>query len=155
LPSLGPRGEGWFVLQLVLIAGLLAAGLFAGGLRGPLSWVPLAIGVALLLAGGVLFALGVRELGVALTPWPRPRAGATIVDTGVYRLVRHPIYGGLVLGAFGWAMVTASPPAVGLAVLLLFFLDLKARREEAWLVTHDPAYEDYRRRTRKMVPWVF
>ena len=38
---------------------------------------------------------------------------------------------------------------------LLVFFDVKARREEAWLVAAYPAYEDYRRRVRKLLPFIY
>jgi protein-S-isoprenylcysteine O-methyltransferase Ste14 len=155
LPALGPRGEGWVVIQFAILATIAAAGAFSGGLRGPLSWVPEAIGVALLACGGALLVLAVRELGDQLTPFPRPRIGGRLVRSGVYRHARHPIYGGLVLTAFGWGMLTASPSAVGLSFGLLVFLELKARREEAWLAELHPDYDEYRARTRRFVPWVY
>jgi protein-S-isoprenylcysteine O-methyltransferase Ste14 len=74
---------------------------------------------ALLIAGGIVLAVsGAVELRGALTPLPRPRDGAELVETGAYALVRHPIYGGLILAAFGWALVQASMVAIGLAGVL-------------------------------------
>jgi protein-S-isoprenylcysteine O-methyltransferase Ste14 len=84
---------------------------------------------------------------------PRPRTGAELVETGVYRFVRHPIYGGLILAAFGWAIAQASVVAVALGVLLAAFLFVKSSREEAWLTQRFPAYEAYRARTRRFLPW--
>ena len=54
-------------------------------------------------AGAVLVVLGIGELqrGQAMTPLPRPRDDGRLVESGVYRLVRHPIYGGLIVGAVG------------------------------------------------------
>jgi protein-S-isoprenylcysteine O-methyltransferase Ste14 len=72
----------------------------------------------------------------------------------VYRHVRHPIYGGIILAAFGWAMVMASPTAVILAVVLLFFFELKARREEVWLYEQDEEYAQYRASTRRFIPGI-
>lgn len=155
LPSLGPRGEGWLIIQALLMVVILAAGIYSGGLRGPLSGVAAAIGSVLLVLGTGLTLLAMRHLGSALSAFPRPRSGAPLVDRGIYRFARHPIYGGLVLISFGWAMVMASPSAVGLSLLLLLFFELKARREEAWLMEADPRYADYRLRTRRFVPWVY
>ena len=76
-----------------------------------------------MLAGGAEAGLGIRHLGDALTPLPHPRADAELVESGIYRLVRHPIYGGLIVASVGWGLVTASVVALVLAGGLgLFFL---------------------------------
>jgi protein-S-isoprenylcysteine O-methyltransferase Ste14 len=95
------------------------------------------------------------DLREALTPLPHPRAGASLVDTGSYRLVRHPIYGGIVLGAAGYGLVTASPLALVGAAALLGFFRLKSGREEMWLEQRYPGYPAYRTRTRRMIPFLY
>jgi protein-S-isoprenylcysteine O-methyltransferase Ste14 len=69
--------------------------------------------------------------------------------------VRHPIYLGVLLSALGWALLKASVVALGLAIGLAVLLDLKARREEAWLDERYPDYADYARRTRRFVPGIY
>jgi protein-S-isoprenylcysteine O-methyltransferase Ste14 len=155
LPALGPRGEGWVVLQFVLVAVVAWAGTLGPGWDGGARLVSTVVG-AVLLGAGVLLALrGLYDLRQALTPLPHPREDAELVEHGSYRLVRHPIYGGLVIGALGYGLVTASPAAVVASIVLLGFFDLKARREEAWLMGHYPGYAQYRERTRRLVPWVY
>jgi len=89
-----------------------------------------------------------------MTPLPRPRQDGALVETGVYALVRHPIYGGLILAALGWAMVRASIVAVILAAALAAFFRLKSSREERWLEMRYPDYAAYRARTRRFIPWI-
>lgn len=154
LPSLGTRGEGWVAVQVLLFLGVLASAL-AGG-----TWsngVPgLVAGGALILLGAVLLAAGGRVLGSALTPYPAPRPGDNLRTTGVYARARHPMYGGGILFAFGWAVVFASVPGVAVAVVLAAFLDLKSRREEAWLAERLAGYAAYRERTpRRLIPYVY
>jgi protein-S-isoprenylcysteine O-methyltransferase Ste14 len=109
----------------------------------------------LLLGGGAFAVLGIVGLRENLTPNPRPREGGRLVDTGIYGIVRHPIYTGVIAAAAGWSLLAASLPGLGLAVLLAVFFDTKARREEAWLAAAYPAYPAYRRRVRKLVPFVY
>ena len=70
-------------------------------------------------------------------------------------MVRHPIYGGLVLGAIGWGLAMAAPLAIAAGALLGVFFDLKSRREEAWLTGRYAEYPAYRARTRKLLPWIY
>ena len=99
-------------------------------------------------AGVAMVAGGAASLGHSLTPNPRPRAGATLRDSGLYGVVRHPIYGGVMLCALGWSL-WFSPAALGPTALTVAVLDLKSRREEAWLEDRYPGYAGYRARVPK------
>jgi protein-S-isoprenylcysteine O-methyltransferase Ste14 len=154
LPSLGPNGEGWVLIQGVLLVLVAAAGWSLGpDWSGALRVAGVVVGIALFAAGLVLAVRGVRDLGAAMTPLPKPRDGSELVATGAYALVRHPIYGGLILAAFGWAIGQASVAAVVLAAVLWAFFWLKSSREEAWLEQRFPEYPTYRARTRRLIPW--
>lgn len=155
LPSLGPRGEGWVVLQFVLLGLVALAGTLGPAWDGTARVVTTLAGAILLAAGGVLAARGLLDLRDALTPLPHPRDGSELVETGTYALVRHPIYGGIVLGAAGYGLVTASPAALLGAIVLLAFFRLKSAREEAWLAARYATYEAYRARTRRMIPYIY
>ena len=154
LPSLGPRGEGWVILQGIVLLLVFAAGWFGPAWDGVARVAGATIGVLFILGGVTLAARGTRDLSDALTPLPYPRAEASLIQTGVYAQVRHPIYGGIVLGAAGWALVTASIPALGMAVVTWVFFRVKSIREEAWLVERFPDYPAYRSRTRRLIPWI-
>jgi len=155
LPDLGSRGEGWFLLQLVLFAAIAASGIGGAAWGGAARTAGEAIGAILIGCGGLLSVRGVLDLRENLTPFPKPLPGASLVDCGAYSLVRHPIYGGLVLGAAGWGLFRASPLALLLSISLAVFFDLKSRREELWLAEQFADYDSYRRRTRRMLPWVY
>jgi protein-S-isoprenylcysteine O-methyltransferase Ste14 len=155
LPDLGPHGEGWVAIQVALF-GLLAVAGSAGPAWGdPWLAVGRAAGVLLIASGIGIAVLGLVGLRENLTAVPRPVEGGRLIDTGVYGMVRHPIYTGVVLAAVGWGLVTASPPAFVVALGLGIFFDLKSRREEAWLLAAYPAYADYRHRVRKLIPLVY
>ena len=163
IPSLGPRGVGWVLLQGILLALVGAAGLRAlagaDGLlgaawSGPVRILTSAVAVALMGAGVVQAWRGVRDLGESLTPLPHPRDDADLVETGIYGSVRHPIYGGLILLGLGWALLAASPLALALALLLVPFFWLKSSIEERWLEQRFAGYDAYRDRTGRFIAWL-
>jgi protein-S-isoprenylcysteine O-methyltransferase Ste14 len=155
LPSLGPRGEGWVLVQGVLLVLVAAAGWSTGpDWSGPLRLIGIFVGIMGIGAAVILAVRGAIDLGSALTPVPRPRDDAVLVETGVYGLARHPIYGGLILGSLGWAVMQASLVALAMTAILAAFLLLKSGREEAWLSQRFPGYPAYRARTKRFIPWV-
>lgn len=158
LPDLGPRGEGWVLGQFVLLALVAVAclpGLADLGPRSAGEWVAVVAGVGGIAAGGLVVLSGFRDLGPSLTPMPRPRDDAGLVEGGIYARIRHPIYAGLMLGALGCSAIARSLPAVTVTLLLAIYLDLKSRREEGWLADRYPGYDAYRRRTRRFLPGIY
>jgi protein-S-isoprenylcysteine O-methyltransferase Ste14 len=113
-------------------------------------------GVALYTLGGVLrlapvFVLGRRFSGlVAIQPDHR------LETDGLYGVIRHPSYLGLLVGAVGWSLAFRS--GIGLVLTALIALVLVARidAEERLLgETFGAEYEAYRARTRRLVPWLY
>lgn len=78
----------------------------------------------------------------------------TIVETGPYRLVRHPIYTGLIVAAVATAALTAKPTSIAAVVLIVAGFGIKAGLEERFLRAElgENAYREYRRRTGMLVP---
>jgi len=156
LPPLGKRGEGWVVLQIVLIAAVFLSAFAGHSWSGTLLVVAFAAGGGLLATGLGMLVAGAATLGKALTPLPAPKREDDVVSTGVYRLVRHPMYGGGLLIALGWTIVFATWLGLAITVVLAVFLDLKSRREELWLVEQLRGYEAYRRATpHRLLPFVY
>jgi protein-S-isoprenylcysteine O-methyltransferase Ste14 len=114
------------------------------------------IGVALFTIGGILrlwpvFVLGRRFSGlVAIQP------GHKLVTSGIYRLIRHPSYLGLLLGALGWALAFRSGVGVILAALNLIPLVARMNAEEALLTSEFGAeYGNYRAHTSRLIPGIY
>lgn len=158
VPSLGPRGEGWVLGQGILLVSIAVLGLPGIGALPPDSaagWGRVALGLGVMIGGLLVGLRGLRDMGANLTALPHPADGARLVDAGIYRYIRHPMYASLVSTSLGWALVTASMPAAVATVALAVWLDLKSRREEAWLLARYPAYDAYRRRTHRFVPGAY
>jgi protein-S-isoprenylcysteine O-methyltransferase Ste14 len=114
------------------------------------------IGVALFIAGGALrlwpvFVLGNRFSGlVAIQP------GHTLVTTGIYSVIRHPSYLGLLVNSLGWALAFRSGVGVLLTVLTIVPLVARMNAEEALLRSQfGGEYESYCARTSRIIPGVY
>lgn len=154
----GTRGE-WYVVAQV--------GVFALVVLGPRTWPGLPswpalaarlgtlAGTALLVLGSLLALAGMVRLGRNLTALPHPKDDADMVETGPYRVVRHPIYSGAILAALGWGFWVHGWLTIGYALLLFVFFDLKSRREERWLAERFPGYALYQERVRKLIPFLY
>jgi protein-S-isoprenylcysteine O-methyltransferase Ste14 len=156
LPELGARGRGWVVIQIALFWVLIAAGVRGrGDAEGPVLLVAMVTGCALIAIGAAVLWSGVKKLGPSLSALPRPRDNGQLIEDGVYAYVRHPIYLGIILVAFGWSVATDSVVGIVVSFVSVLFYDLKARREEAWLRDRYPGYGEYARRTKRLVPYVY
>jgi len=114
------------------------------------------LGLALYTVGGVLriwpvFVLGRRFSGlVAIQP------GHTLVTSGVYGIIRHPSYLGLLVGALGWSLAFRSVVGVLLVVITVPVILARIRAEEALLRTQFGAeYDAFRARTSRLIPGIY
>jgi protein-S-isoprenylcysteine O-methyltransferase Ste14 len=98
-----------------------------------------------------VYVLGRRFSGlVAIQP------GHELVTVGVYGLIRHPSYLGLLVGTLGWAFVFDSGVGVLLTGLILVPLLARIASEEALLESQFGAqYAGYRARTWRLLPFIF
>lgn len=153
----GTRGEWYVVIQLGLMAVVFLGPRTLPHLPvwpGTPARIATYAGVALLAGGGCLLLAGSLRLGANLTPLPYPKTHATFVQSGPYALVRHPMYAGGILLAYGWALAVHGWLTLGYATVLLVFLDVKSAREERWLRDRFPGYAEYQRRVRKLIPFI-
>lgn len=105
-----------------------------------------------MLAGAVLAFSSGHALGRNLTPLPAPVPGGTLVQTGPYRWVRHPLYTALLLLSADWTAGRGGPVSGLSTALLTVLLRRKARMEETALAAAYPAYPAYRQRTGAFLP---
>src|SRR5258708_11661663 len=128
---------------------------FGPPLVRPMSGVAIApesLTIVIAATGLIIVALGKVSLGRSFGLAPANRG---VVSTGMYRLVRHPIYLGYLITHLGF--VAANPTGWNLVVLAGADIALmfRAVREERTLM-HDDAYRSYAQRVRwRVLPWVF
>ena len=142
-------GYGWVVVQIALFVLYgLALAWGASASWGVWRW----LGAPLVAMGAWVGLAALRMHGRKLTPLPEPNPALGLQRTGVYALIRHPMYTGLLLSAFGLAILLQKPLAIVGATALTAFFNLKAREEERRLQRNSPEYADYQRATGRFLP---
>jgi protein-S-isoprenylcysteine O-methyltransferase Ste14 len=98
-----------------------------------------------------VFVLGRRFSGlVAIQP------GHTLVTSGIYSVIRHPSYLGLLVNALGWALAFRSGVGVLLTAFTIPPLIARIRAEERLLSAQfGDAYDAYRSRTSRLLPGIY
>lgn len=113
------------------------------------------LGGVMLVAGFLLAAAGTFHLGRNLTPFICPKANSVLLEQGAYRLVRHPIYTGILLIAFGWGLLVHGWLTLCYGLILFIIFDLKSRREEEFLRRTFPGYASYSLRVKRLIPFIY
>jgi protein-S-isoprenylcysteine O-methyltransferase Ste14 len=156
----GERGEWYVAMQAALFLLILAGPATASWLPAwpaATSRVSSFLGVALLVGGFAWMIAGAAQLafGRSLSALPSPTEAGRLVDTGAFAFVRHPMYCGAIWTVLGLGLSRQALLTVGYAILLAVFFDLKASREERLLGERFPEYADYKKRVRKLVPFLY
>ena len=136
-------GRIWFAVQGMIAIALVLAPVFSRVHGSP---VLRSLGLAIGVLGILLLVQSYRALGRSHSPWTTPLEGATLVISGPYRIVRHPVYAAFILVGLGLEMLFASPVGLMVVAVECVYYDLRTREEERWLVNRYPEYAGYRRR---------
>jgi protein-S-isoprenylcysteine O-methyltransferase Ste14 len=151
---IGPD-KGWALGQLALIGVLLAGGLWERWSGRGFRYGALlkALAGALAVAAAAIALRAKADLGHNLTMSPTPVDDGELVQTGVYGVVRHPMYLSVELLLFATALARGSWFSVLGAVGMFGFFLLKASHEERLLTDRYPGYAAYAQRVRgRIIP---
>jgi len=145
-------GTKWVVAQAVVLALIAMTVVLLGGE----ATAPTTIAAILLFIAGqgmaIAAALQMRQYISAL---PAPAPGATLLQSGIYRHVRHPMYGGVMLMAAAIAVFDVNPMALILTAVLAAIFHGKSRYEESLLAAAFLGYREYQRRVpHRFIPWL-
>jgi protein-S-isoprenylcysteine O-methyltransferase Ste14 len=113
----------------------------------------LSIGGTVLLAIGlvILFA-GFKGLGKSLTANPVPIEDGKLVTTGIFSIVRHPIYLGLLVVTLGLVVASGVWAQIIVWAALAMLLTYKMRWEEVLLTAKYKGYADYMTKVPALIP---
>ena len=149
------------LLTLTTLAGLGLAVLAAYELDSltlpGAGWWPLVAGLAVMAAALALRVWAIRSLGRYFKYVVEIQEGHEVIETGPYRLLRHPSYTGMIGAAFGGGLALGnwlSPLLFGGAALVGFTIRLLSEERQLSASLGEP-YRDYMRRTWRLVPHVW
>ena len=110
------------------------------------------ISVAIGIIGLALIIIAFFQLNKNLSPFPTPVESARLLTNGVFKLMRHPIYTGILLIFFSIAVFQGSAYRILISALLLILFYFKTLYEEKKLAEKFPEYEAYKKNTGRFLP---
>jgi protein-S-isoprenylcysteine O-methyltransferase Ste14 len=112
----------------------------------------LSVGALVTLVGMAWSVLALAYLGRCLAIFPEVRG---LVTTGPYRLIRHPLYLGEIVGTAGLVIVNPSWRSIVVFGAFAALEVWRAINEERALLAEVPRYKSYLRRTKRLLPWIW
>jgi protein-S-isoprenylcysteine O-methyltransferase Ste14 len=145
------RAYSYVALQMLLLVVLFTAPRMPKP-YGDLSELISMVGILFFAIGFFGLAIGLLSLGKALTASPIPTEQGQLVTTGIYSLVRHPVYFGLLTMGIGVVLDAGWWPQLLVLVMLYLLLRVKSQFEESLLRKRYPDYDAYAARTPRFFP---
>jgi len=147
---------------MVIVAGNLVAWTVAVSLAyspiGTLHSIALQIaGVIVMAVGIVVRSTAIAQLGRFHTPNVAVRRDHQLMESGLYRLVRHPSYLGALIAFFGFSVALGNWLSIIVVMLITPSIYLfRIREEEAALAAaFGDDYRAYCRRTKRLIPGLY
>jgi protein-S-isoprenylcysteine O-methyltransferase Ste14 len=106
------------------------------------------------LSGILLIGISLLLLNKNLTPFPSPKQNSELIKTGVYKIIRHPIYTGLIMTTFFYALYSHSLLKIVIAIILFILFYFKSKYEEILLCDKFPEYYNYSKNTYRFFPFI-
>ncbi len=112
------------------------------------------VGLGISTAGLLIILTSILQLNKSLSPFPSPKEGGELITTGLYSVVRHPIYLGIIILFSGYSIFSASWIRLVVTVLLALLFDFKSKYEEDLLVQKFSSYKTYQKSTNRIIPFI-
>lgn len=107
------------------------------------------LGAFVSILGFLIILIAILQLSKNLTPFPTPKENGVLINTGLYKYVRHPIYSGIFLAALGITFYKGSYWQLVISFILLILFYYKSKYEESLLIEKYQEYENYIKVTRR------
>ena len=118
---------------------------------------PVAVGVILMWSGLLLRMWAILTLGTEFRTTVEVTRHQQLVESGPYRLLRHPAYTGVLLLTTGYGVTSGVWPALAISIAgpTAVFIRRIRVEEQALVTVMGETYVDYKRRTRALIPYVW
>ncbi|MGM1054578.1 MAG: methyltransferase family protein [Bacteroidota bacterium] len=133
---------------LLFLTFLLDINLFPFEIPLFLEFILVLIGII----GLLLIIIAFFQLNKNLSPFPTPKEYSSLLTSGVFKLIRHPIYTGILFIAFSIAVFQGSGYRLLISFLLLILFHFKSLYEEKKLAEKFPEYKIYKKNTGRFFP---
>ncbi|MUP46578.1 isoprenylcysteine carboxylmethyltransferase family protein [Gramella sp. BOM4] len=102
--------------------------------------------------GAVISLVAILQLKRNLSPFPTPKSGGSLIRSGLYKYVRHPIYSGILIAFGSYSIYSASGFRFLVSLALYVLFSLKIAYEEQLLLRKFDKYREYMANTGKFIP---
>jgi protein-S-isoprenylcysteine O-methyltransferase Ste14 len=118
----------------------------------PLRWV----GAGLMLTGNILFIAAHTALGKQWSAELEIQPGHNLIDTGIYRYIRHPMYTGFIIFGIGLILLSANLYSCAYLPVVAVMIALRLPAEEDMLLEEfGDVYKEYKSHTSALFPGIF
>jgi protein-S-isoprenylcysteine O-methyltransferase Ste14 len=144
------------IIQFILFAVIGGTAILVPMERSAGQWI---VGGICILLGLIVGFIAIIEHGRinrgGPSALPTPNQNADLITSGLYKYIRHPIYTGVLLLAFGITIWHGHGLIITSTLFLIGLLTYKSLYEEDLLIEQYPAYVDYREHTGRFFPKIF
>ncbi len=109
-------------------------------------------GLVISISGFLIILIAILQLNKNLTRFPTPIEKGNLIQTVLYKYVRHPIYTGIFLATLGMGLFNTSLWQLSISIILLMFFYYKSNYEETMLIEKYKDYDTYKKSTGRFFP---
>lgn len=152
--------KGWVYvfLQVVMIAGVIFLSMYDFLRIIPYSYAYKIAGLVMVVTGFLIMAIQILtffRFGQIMTPNPVPPSQYKLVQTGFYKFIRHPTYFAALFILLGVAVYYHSVTGFIAWLFGVMFILWKITFEEKSLKEKFPEYDEYQKKTKKIIPFIY
>jgi len=106
------------------------------------------VGFLIIISALIILLVAIKDLGINLSPFPRPINNSNLVTTGIYRFTRHPMYYSLIFISIGVFIIKLSIYYLFLTISLSLIIKFKIDLEEKYLMNKFKNYLFYKNKVK-------